>query len=103
MFAVIKLAGHQHKVEKDQIFLSELTGNQENAEFECKEVLMVGVGADARLGHPYVEGASVKIRVLENIRGRKIRGFTYQKRKGTRRAWGHRQNLQKLQVLEIQA
>jgi len=101
MFAVIKLAGHQHRIEKDQVFLSELTGADEKSEFECKDVLMVGQKADVKIGKPFVEGASVKLQVLENVRGNKIRGFTYQRRKGTQRHWGHRQELQKLKVVEI--
>lgn len=103
MFAVIKLAGHQHRIEKDQIFLSELTSNGENSEFECQDVLMVGEKSDVKIGAPFVQGASVKLRVLENLRGQKINGFTYRRRKGTRKAWGHRQNLQRLQVLEIKS
>ena len=101
MFAIIKLAGHQHRLEPDQIFLSERTGNDESKEFDCKEVMMVGEGADVKVGKPYVAGAAVKLKVLENLRGKKIRGFIYHRRKGTRRAWGHRQELQKLQVVKI--
>ena len=101
MFAVIKVAGHQHTVEKDQVFLSELTGNDENSEFECQDVLMVGEGSDVKVGKPTVDGAVVKLKVLKNLRGQKIRGFTYQRRKGKQRHWGHRQELQRLQVVEI--
>ena len=101
MFAVIKLAGHQHKIEKDQIFLSELTGNGDETEFDCNDVMMVGQKSDVKVGAPFVQGASVRLRVLENLRGKKIRGFTYKRRKGTRRAWGHRQELQRLQVVDI--
>lgn len=101
MFAVIRLAGHQHKVEKDQVFLSELTGAAENSVLECKDVLMVGTDGNVKVGTPVVSGAVVKLKVLENLRGQKIHGFTYQKRKGRRTAWGHRQNLQRLQVTDI--
>ena len=101
MFAVIKIAGHQHKIETDQIFLSQLTGNDENSEFECRDVLIVGEGNEAEVGKPFVKGACVKLKVLENIRSPKINGFIYHRRKGTRRAWGHRQSLQKLQVTAI--
>ena len=102
MFAIVNIAGHQHRLEKDQVFLSELTGNEENAEFTCTDVMMVGEGSGVKVGKPYVEGATVKLKVLENLKGKKIHGFTYQRRKGARTAWGHRQKLQRLQVVEIQ-
>ena len=101
MFAIIRLAGHQHKVEKDQVFLSERTGAEENSVLECRDVLMVGKDGDVKIGKPTVNGAVVKLKVLSNLRGQKIRAFTYQKRKGRHKAWGHRQNLQRLQVTEI--
>ncbi len=103
MYAYIRLGGHQHKVEKDQILLTDLTGHEPGAEFSCEDVLCVADGGKMTLGKPTVSGASVKLKVVENLRSPKIRGFKYKKRKGYRRTWGHRQNLQKLQVVAINA
>ncbi len=101
MYAVIQLAGHQHKIEKDMVFLSELTGNENGKEFSTDQVLLVGEGSSVKVGKPFVQGATVTLKVLEDTKAPKIRGFTYRKRKGTRRRWGHRQSLQKLQVVDI--
>lgn len=101
MFAIVNIGGHQHKITKDQIFLTELTGAEAGSEFECKEVLMLGKESDVKVGAPYVNGATVKLKVLDNIKGPKLYGFTYKKRTGTQKTWGHRQNFHKLQVLEI--
>ncbi|MBI3396822.1 MAG: 50S ribosomal protein L21 [Spirochaetia bacterium] len=103
MFAIIKLAGHQHRVEKDQVLLTDLTGTEAGKELVCKDVLVVGAGTGIKIGKPFVAGATVKLKILEDLRGTKIRGFRYRKRKGTHRAWGHRQELQKVQVVEIKA
>lgn len=97
MYAIIHLAGHQHRVKKDQVILSEATGNAEGAEFDCSDVMMVG----DKIGKPYVSGASVRFKVISNLRGEKLTGYKYKKRKGYHKAWGHRQNLQKLQVVDI--
>lgn len=101
MYAVIKLAGHQHRVKKDQVILAELTGEQSGSEFDCKDVLLVGEGSGVKVGKPFVDGASVKLKIIDDVKGPKVRGFYYRKRKGTRRSWGHRQDLQKLQVVDI--
>lgn len=101
MYAYIRLAGHQHKVEKDQVILTEKTGHEAGSEFSCDEVLLLGSDAGTKVGTPVVSGASVKFKVLNDIRAPKIEGFKYKKRKGYRRTWGHRQNLQKLQVVSI--
>lgn len=103
MYAIIKLGGHQHRIEKDMVFLTEITGQQAGAEFTTEEVLLVGGNGDTKVGKPYVSGAKVKLKVLENIRGKKIHGYIYKKRTGYQKTWGHRQNLHRLQVVEISA
>ncbi len=103
MYALIQLGGHQHKVEKDQIFLSELTGEKVNSEFACEDVLLVADGKDIKVGTPKVEQARVMLRLLEDVRAPRIQGFKYKKRKGYRRKWGHRQRLHKLQVVSIES
>ena len=103
MYAIIKLGGHQHRVEKDMILLCEKTGHAPGEEFSCSEVFFVGEGASSKVGTPRVEGAEVKLKVLEETRAPRILGFKYKKRKNYSRRWGHRQNLQKLQVLAVKA
>jgi len=101
MYAIVKLAGHQQRVEKDQVILSDLTGNEAGSEFTCSDVLVVGEGSGVKVGKPFVAGAAVKFKVLADTKGEKVRGFKYRRRKGYHKAWGHRQNLQRLQVVEI--
>ena len=101
MFAIIEISGHQHKVQENQEILVDLTGQEEGKEFKCENVMLVGEGASLKIGKPYVSGAAVTLKVTENTKGEKIQGFTYRRRQGTHRAWGHRQQLQKLQVVKI--
>jgi large subunit ribosomal protein L21 len=101
MYAYIKLSGHQHKVQKDEIFLAELTGHEPGKEFTCSEVLAVGEGETVKFGAPTVAGAQVQLKVLENVRSPKVRGVKFQPRMRYKRTLGHRQQLQKLQVVAI--
>lgn len=100
MYAVISIGNQQFKVEKDQVFLSERTGHQVGAEFDAK-ILLTAEGNKINIGSPTVSGAKVSLKVIEDLRGDKIRGFKYKKRKNYARRWGHRQELQKLQVTSI--
>ncbi len=101
MFAIIEIKGKQFKVHKDMIFVSELTGENVGNEFEIDTVLLASKENQLLIGKPYVNGAKVKLKVIENFRGPKIRGFKYKRKTGYSKRWGHRQDLQKLQVLDI--
>jgi large subunit ribosomal protein L21 len=100
MFAIISVGNKQFKVEKDQVFLSEKSGKKPGEEFEAK-VLLVADENKVNVGATPVAGAKVTLKVVEDLRGDKIRGFKYKRRKNYKRTWGHRQDLQKLQVVSI--
>ncbi|MBX7059707.1 MAG: 50S ribosomal protein L21 [Leptospirales bacterium] len=101
MYAYIRLGGHQHRVEKDMILLAELSGQEAGKEFTCSDVLVVGEGESVKVGKPTVAGAQVQLKVLEIIRSPKVSGMKFKRRKGFTRRLGHRQQLQKLQVVAI--
>ncbi|HQU09836.1 MAG TPA: 50S ribosomal protein L21, partial [Opitutales bacterium] len=67
------------------------------------EVICVGEGATMRFGAPFVAGASVKAKILENKRDTKLIVFKKKRRKGYKRRQGHRQELSVLQIEAINA
>jgi large subunit ribosomal protein L21 len=100
MYAIIKLGSQQFKVEQGQTFLSQKTGNPVGSEFES-QVHLLAQENKVHIGTPLVGGAKVVLKVVEDLKGDKIRGFKYKKRKNYHRTWGHRQQLQKLEVVSI--
>jgi large subunit ribosomal protein L21 len=100
MYAVISLNNQQFKVEKGQVFLSQKTENPVGSEFEAK-VLLTSNQNKVNIGSPTVSNSKVLIKVLEDVRSEKIRGFKYKRRKNYHRSWGHRQDLQKLEVVDL--
>ena len=66
-------------------------------------VMMVGDGADATIGRPYVDGASVSAEILGEIKGEKLTVFKFKRRKGYRRKNGHRQRYLRVKVTGINA
>ncbi len=104
MFAVIELGGHQYKVEKGETFSVMRMEGENNAEIKVSEVLMVSKdGTDATVGAPYVSGAVVTLKVLEQHKGDKIRVFKMKPKKRYQKTYGHRDYLTKVQVMEIAA
>ncbi|MCB1171613.1 MAG: bL21 family ribosomal protein, partial [Leptospiraceae bacterium] len=50
MYAIIELAGKQHRVSKDQVFVSERTGVEPGKDLTCEQILAVGEGSDLKVG-----------------------------------------------------
>jgi large subunit ribosomal protein L21 len=103
MYAVIETGGKQYRVAPGDVLDVELVGKSEDGKFSFDRVLMVGGGDDgARIGAPLIEGAKVAASFVNEIRGPKIRVFKFKRRKGYRKTRGHRQDLQRVRIDEIQ-
>ncbi|GBF49162.1 50S ribosomal protein L21 [Leptospira ryugenii] len=102
MFAIIELGAKQFKVSADQIFVADKTANAVGNSFDAK-VLLLSSENKVNVGSPVLSGAKVTLKVIEDCKGDKIHGFKYKKRKNYKKAWGHRQQLQKFQVVSISA
>ncbi|MCX7633037.1 MAG: 50S ribosomal protein L21 [Turneriella sp.] len=103
MQAIIELGGKQYRVSKDTVFFAELTGVAPGNELTIKNVLLVSDNGRVRVGQPFVAGATVVAKVLEEVKGPKLFGLFYRPKKHSQRRWGHRQRYHKLQVTAIQA
>lgn len=101
MTAIIVTGGKQFKVaEGDTIFIEKLDVNAgDNLAFD--QVLAVIDGDKATFGAPVVEGAKVEASVVKNGRGKKIRIFKYNPKKGYRKRQGHRQPYTKVTIGKI--
>lgn len=108
MYAIIEQSGSQRKVTTGQRLLIDLASHGQSAPGDTitfDRVLVVGpVGGQARIGQPYVPGASVTARVLEpDVRGPKIRIQKFRPKKGYKRRTGHRQRYTRVEITAINA
>ncbi len=100
MYAVIKSGGKQSRVEQGQTIDVELLNAAEGDEVTLSPVLLVD--GDAVLSTAdELSGASVAARVVGEIKGPKITGFTYKNKTRSRRRWGHRQRYTRLEITGI--
>ena len=101
MFAVIKTGGKQYRVTADDILKIEKVSGEAGDMVEFNQVLVVGEGADAAIGAPFVDGALVTAELVEQGRTRKIIAFKKRRRQNSRRTIGHRQHLTTIRIAEI--
>ena len=101
MNAIIVTGGKQYKVsEGDVVFIEKLDQNAgDTVKFD--PVLAIIDGENATFGTPVVEGASVEATVETNGKGKKIRIFKYNAKKGYRKRQGHRQPYTKVTINKI--
>ena len=103
MHAIIETGGKQYKVtEGDTLFIEKLEAEAGQA-ITFDKVLAILDGDKATFGAPVVEGASVAATVVKNGKGKKVRIFKYNPKKGYRKRQGHRQPYTKVQIGATQA
>jgi large subunit ribosomal protein L21 len=103
MYAIVEIAGHQFKVEKDQkVFVNRLA-TEEGKKVDFDNVLLIGDGDNTTLGAPAIDGAQVSAKVLRHLKGDKVIVFKKKRRKGYRVKNGHRQSLSEIVIESITA
>jgi len=101
MYAIVEIAGHQFKVEKDQkVFVNRLA-TEEGKSVDFDNVLLIGDGDNTTLGAPAIDGAQVSAKVLRHLKGDKVIVFKKKRRKGYRVKNGHRQALSEIVIEAI--
>lgn len=110
MYAIIEESGGQRKVAQGDEILIDLyqSGEAETGSpIEFDRVLLVGDENDvskAKIGRPYVDGASVTAEVLEPlVKGEKLHIYKFKPKKGSKRKTGHRQRYTAVKITSIKA
>ena len=95
---------HRHDIAKLRAEFRDMYGEylEEAADVKIEKVLFIG-GDSAKVGAPYVKGASVDCKVEKQGLGKKIRVFKYKAKANERKTMGHRQPYTCLIVKAINA
>lgn len=103
MYAIIKSGGKQHRVVEGETLKLEKIEAATDATIEFDEVLLVGEGADVKIGAPVVEGAKVTAQVVSHGRHDKVNIIKFKRRKHHMKRQGHRQWYTEVKITGIQA
>lgn len=101
MYAIIETGGKQYKVEEGMTLDVELLHAEAGEVVDIDSVLMLNKDGQIVTGKPYVEGAKVSLKVVENGKAPKIVVFKYKPKKNYRRKKGHRQPYTRVTVEKI--
>ena len=99
MFAVVKIAGQQFKVEKDQtLFVPHVSGNAGD-KLEFSDVMLAD--ADGKLSIGDAIKVKVQAEILDHVKGDKVIAYKQKRRKGFRKKHGHRTHYTKIKISDI--
>lgn len=92
MYAIFEDGGRQYRVQEGdtiRVDLKDLAEEQKQVEFN--QVLMLGEGDEAKIGQPYIAGAKVVAEINKEVKGEKVFGVVFRRRKRVSVKHGHRQ------------
>ncbi len=97
MYAVVEVGGRQYRVSPGEKFLVEKLAQPAGSSLELP-VLLLSDDSGVTVGQPLVEGRTLTVNVLGDVKGEKLIAFKYTPKKRYRRKKGHRQTYTLLQV-----
>jgi large subunit ribosomal protein L21 len=101
MYAIVEISGKQYKVEKDATLNVDKLDKKADDDLVIDKILLVSNGDTVLIGQPYVKNAKVTAKVLGDVRGDKVRGIKFLKRKRFTKTMGHRQDYSKIKISEV--
>ena len=99
MYAIVRTGGKQYRVERGQRLLIERLAAKEGAEVSLEPLLYRS--EQAVLDKAGLAQVEVTAKVIEHVRGDKLRVFKFKPKRGYRRRTGHRQELTRIEVTDI--
>jgi large subunit ribosomal protein L21 len=101
MFAVIATGGKQYRVEEGSVLRIEKLEAEAGASVEFDKVLVVGEGANVKIGAPYVAGGKVTATVQAQGKADKVGIVKFKRRAHYMRNKGHRQPFTEVKIEKI--
>jgi large subunit ribosomal protein L21 len=99
MYAIVKTGGKQYRVEQGQTLLVERLPEEAGAAVSLQPILFRS--DDTIFDADGLAKVKVDARIVEHLRGPKLRVFKFKPKRGYRRRTGHRQELTRLEVTGI--
>ncbi len=100
-YAIVEASGQQFWVQPNRYYDLDRLAADIDSTITLEKVLLVKNEGVATVGKPYVQGASVELKVMAHRRGQKVIVYKMRPKKKTRRKNGHRQELTRVMVESI--
>lgn len=102
VYAIVETGGRQHRAQVGRVIKTQKLDAAVGSEVVLDRVVAVHDGSKLCVGTPYVAGAAVRGRVIQQGRDPKIRVFKYKPKKHYRRTYGHRQPFTVVEITSIE-
>lgn len=100
-FAIVKTGGKQYKVAVGEKLKIETITPAEDGSVVFNEVLLVAEGDKVKVGTPFVDGATVTAKLVQQGRARKVIVFKYHSKARYKKKNGHRQQFTEVEITGI--
>ena len=103
MYAVFRTGGKQYRAAKGDVLRLEKIEGDEGATVSFDDVLLIGEGADIKVGNPILTGSSVSGKVLRQGKSKKVSVVKFKRRQNYLRQGSHRQFFTEVEITAISA
>jgi large subunit ribosomal protein L21 len=103
MYAVFRTGGKQYRAAKGDVLRLEKIEADEGSTITFDEVLLIGEGADVKVGDPVLAGSSVSGKVLSQGKTKKVNVVKFRRRQNYLRQGSHRQFYTEVEITGISA
>ena len=100
-YAIVEISGRQFWVETGKYYNFNRIPTNLGQDIILNRVLLLNNEGEILVGKPYLEKVKIKGKVLEHLRGRKKLIYKMRPKKKTRKKQGHRQQLTRVLIEEI--
>jgi len=101
MYAVFRSGGKQYRAAKGDVLRLEKIEAEEGATVSFDDVLLIGEGADIKVGNPVLSGSSVSGKVLRQGKSKKVSVVKFKRRQNYLRQGSHRQFFTEVEITDI--
>ena len=100
-YAIVEMSGRQFWIETGKYYDLNRIPTELGKEITLNRVLFINNEEELLIGEPYLENVTVKGKILKHLRSRKTIVYKMRPKKKTRRKQGHRQDLTRVLIKEI--
>jgi large subunit ribosomal protein L21 len=100
-YAVVTSGGKQYKVTEGQVLELDKLEAEPGSNYALEKVLLAVDGDTVNIGAPYLENVAVMAKVLEQVKGDKIRVAKFKAKARYRKVQGFRAQLTKIEITSL--
>ena len=101
MYAVFRSGGKQYRAAQGDVLRLEKIEADEGATISFDDVLLIGEGAEIKVGNPTIAGTSVSGKVLRQGKSKKVPVVKFRRRQNYLRQGTHRQFFTEVEITAI--